>query len=195
MLPVKGTAGWWVVAVDAGCELVFKGSGCFAVAPHADTLRLKVAAATEPIAMARSTPLRTPLGHPSDRERCLDKANRASSIVMRDRDPPGQSPAGAFDSRRLYALRALAVDSPSAKFNGSMSTIVRWSVRQYAYFRRAIWSTPRSQVPRQNSSMDGCSESSEAQQNGLVQRLAGCRTRTLRTACPARRTRERSSHA
>lgn len=93
ILPVKGAAGWWVVAVDAGCELVVEGSGCFADAASAETLKLKVAAATAPIAVARSTPARTRLGHRCDRERCLDKANRASSVVVRDRDPPGYEPS------------------------------------------------------------------------------------------------------
>jgi hypothetical protein len=75
------------VLVDAGCELVVEGLGCVVVvAASAGRLKLKVAAATAPIAPARSTPVRTRLGHPSNRERCLDKANRSSSVVMGDRD-------------------------------------------------------------------------------------------------------------
>jgi hypothetical protein len=116
ILPLKGAVGcvkgpvrWWVVVVDAGCEVVVKGWDCdcvvvvvvaaAAAAAAAGRLKLKVPAATAPIAVARSTPVLTRLGQSSDRERCLDKANRASSVVRWDRDPPGYKPELArFDS-------------------------------------------------------------------------------------------------
>jgi hypothetical protein len=75
------------VVVDAGCELVVEGWGCVVVvAASAGGLKLKVAAATTPIAPVRSVPVRTRLGHRSDHARCLDKTNRSSSVVIGDRD-------------------------------------------------------------------------------------------------------------
>jgi hypothetical protein len=101
ILPVKGTAAWWVVVdpdwpvvvVDRGCELVVEGSKYLGVAAPACALKFKVAAATTQIALARRTRVRTRLGQTTaDRERCLDGTNRASSIVMRDHNRRGYMP-------------------------------------------------------------------------------------------------------